>query len=395
MPRPHTSRRRAAALLLAALMASPSAAAGERAGQMLDSVWAQPMAQAPASLGFVDFVALYATTGFQREGWRQRDRPAMEDQEKLMVDALKRIYTDLPYLPYILVGGEQWTSWLGFDVTDVDWAVSVGEPPTRLLYLGLAEPPVAAIEAAFAARGAERSEHDGVTFFARGEEGRLDMKNRQPGYPFGGEIGQSERVALLPHALLGSSSTELTAQAATGEALAGDAAAAALVHAAADAGEGAALLQFTLLADDFSPDYVKALLPAGSSIEEAKAKLEEQAPGPLPAFRLALFADRQTAAGEEALVALWYDDPAAAAVAAQTLPARLAVYQPAKRADPLQAVMMASVEARVIEAAGGAIALLRLAPDAARWRADTPPGFIYRTLMRSWFARDLGWLTWK
>ncbi len=393
MPPIPALRDRVAPLLLGALLTwSGAALANERTDQMLDSVWAQPMAQAPASLGFVDFTALYASTGFRREGWRELETTARQEQETRMVDALKRIYTDLPYLPYILLDGGQWSEWLGFDVTDVDWAVSLGEPPDRLLYLGLAEPPVAAIEAAFAARGATQSEADGIVFFARGEERRIDPKNRQPGYPFGGQIGQSERVALLPHALLGSPATALTAGAATGQRLAQDAAATALVQAAADS---ASLFQFTLLSDDFSPDYVKALLPAGSSIEEAKAKLEEQAPGPLPAFRLALFADRRTAAGDEALVALWYDDAAAAAVAAQTLPARLAVYRPQKRTDPLQAVMMASVEARVIAAEGGAIALLRLSPDPALWRQDTPPGFLYRTLMRAWFARDLGWLTWK
>ena len=396
MPRSSALRDRAAALLLGAMLScSGLAMAEERTDQMLDSVWSAPIAQAPASLGFVDFAALYATTGFQREGWRQLNAPAMQAQEKLMVDALKRIYTDLPYLPYILLGGSQWAGWLGFDVTDVDWAASLGEPPSRLLYLGLAEPPVAAIEAAFAARGAERSEQDGIVFFARGEERRIELKDRQPGYPFGGEIGQSERVALLPHALVGSPGTELTLNAATGQRLSEDPAAAALVRTAADAGEGGSLLQFTLLSDDFSPDYVKALLPAGSSIEEAKAKLEAQAPGPLPAFRLALFADRQSAAGDEALVALWYDDASDAAVAIETLPGRLMAYRPAKRTDPLQVVLMASVEAKVVEAEGGAIALLRLSPDPALWRQDAPPGFLYRTLMQGLYMRDLGWLTWK
>jgi hypothetical protein len=385
-----------AALLLAATLAP--AAASERVETMLRTVAAAPLAESPAfAVGFVDFAALYAAGGAERAGRDFATAVERRDPASLaLIDALLRINSDIGFLPYLLTGGARWPEWLGFDFFALDWAMMLGEPPRQRLYLGLQTAPHrAAIEAALAARGLARSESGGVPLFAKGAEGGIDAKGRLPGYPFWGEVGSAERLALLPDALAGSRYDATTAGMTAGPYLGEDAVIAAGVHAVDDAVLPGALLQLTLLRGDFSPDYVKALLAPGSAVDEAKAALEAEAPGPLPPFRLLVLADRQGPAGEETLVALVYDQPAEAAVAAATLPGRLAAYRPAKQSGSLLELLDMTASVGVAAWDGKAVVLLRLTLDPATAKAGRPAGFGYRTLMHGYFMRDLRWLTWK
>lgn len=385
-------RRAAALLALCLAAAAPASAESARVEQMLQTVGAEAFAGAPTYLSYVDFDALYAASGFAGGAWRSLPAAEREAQEKLLWDALLRIHTDLPFLSYLRSAEDRWPGWLGFDYGDLDWSVSLGEPPRGLIYLGLDALPAAAVEAALTARGLTRREADGTVYFARGQEGGIDPKSREPGYPFWGELGSAERLALLPHALLGSRFTEVTAAAATGPRLAEDPAVAA-AFAAATADAGVTLFQATLLREDFSPWYIKALLPAGTSIEQAQAELEAQAPGPLPAFELVLFGDRQGAAGPEAVLALVYASRAEAEQAAATLPGRLAAFRPQKSDRPLLEILASTATTGVVEHGGRFVALLVLRPDPASEARPAP--WAYRTLLRSVWSRDAAWLTWK
>ena len=386
MPRLPRLGRLAAALFLS-LALVPAAAASERLRQLLETVTAGPL-QAPGFIvSYVDFASLYAAAGLDRAGWRAQDGSPDELQVKRLRNAYQRISTDVRHLAYMHLAGDNWIYWFGFDYIDMDWTLTLGEPPGQVIYLGFDQAPAAAIETALTARGLERRVADDAIYFALGEEGQIDPKNRRNSFPFWGSLGASERLALLPHALLGSRSTPVTAAAVGDPRLATYPGLATLLAVAAEGGE---LLQFTLVADDFSPDYVKALLPPGASREE----LEAQAPGPLPPFRLLLLADRQGEAGEDALVALLYDSPADAAVAAATLLERVAVYRAARQSKPLLQAMRLVAETRVVEAGDGAVTLLRLSQD-PEYRGLRDPGLAYRGLMRGLQQRDLGWLTWR
>ncbi len=391
-------RRLTAGLLLAAACQSATcqstAAASERIEQMLQTVTAAPLQSSSFLVSYVDFQSLYATTEFERDGWRDLEGSPRQRAEKQQFDALRRVSSFVPYLPYVKLAGDFWLDWLGFDYTALDWTVTIDEPPEQIVYLGFDSLPRDAIEAALAARGLTRSPGEGAVFFAKGEDGAIDPRHRLPGYPFWGELGASERLALLPHALMGSRFAAITAAAVEAPRLASDSEVTALLSAAADPDGGASLLQFTLIADDFSPDAIVAGLMPDTAPEEARAQLEVQAPGPLPPFSMLLLADRQTDAGDEALVALVYDTAAEAGIAVETLPMRLAVYRPWKQTKPLLEVLHVVVEARLVEADGKSVALLRLTQDPA-YRGLRKPGLTYRALLRAYVQRDLGWLTWK
>lgn len=385
--------RRAAAVLTLGLaaLAQPAVAGEGYTKQMLESVAAEPLAGAPAVLSYVDFDALYAWSGFAGGDWRALPPGEREAQEALLWDALLRINTHLPFLQYLRAAEQGWTPWLGVDYAALDWAATLGPVPQDLLYLGFDAPPLPAIEAALAARGLERSEAEGIVFYGRGEDGRISPVDREPGYPFWGALGASERLALLPHALVGSRFEAVTRAAALGPRLTADAAVSAAFAAAT--GEGA-LLQATLLREDFSPWYIKALLPAGTSIEQAQAELETQAPGPLPAFELVLLGDRQGTAGEETVIALVYATRADAETAAATLPARLAAYRLKQPQRTLLEQVGATASASVVEQEGRYVALVVLRPGADP-DPKRPPAYAYRVLIMSYLQQDAGWLTWK
>lgn len=379
-------------------LGSAPAPASERVETMLRTVAAAPLTESPAfAAGFVDFAALYTAGGAERAGLDFATVVQRRDPASLaLIDALMRIYSDIGFLPYLLAGGAQWPEWLGFDFLALDWALQLGEAPRQRLYLGLdVVPRRAAIEAALTARGLTRGESGGVAVFTRGPDGGLDVKARMAGYPFWGEVGSSERLALLPGALAGSRFDAIAATMIAGPTLGDDATIAAGVHAVDDAALPGALLQFTLLREDFSPEYVKALMAPGTALDEAKAALEAEAPGPLPPFALLLLADRQGPVGEEALVALVYDEAADAAVAAATLPARLAAYRPARQSGSLLELLGMAPSITVASWDGKSVVLLRLTVDPATAKPDRPAGFGYRVLMRGYHMRDLRWLTWK
>ncbi len=385
-------------LALALLLLVLPAKASERVEAMLATVTAEPLAgNAAFAIGFVDFTALYAAYGGDPAGTslgkvlEQRDPPSLA-----IMDALLRIYSFIDFLPYLRAGGPHWEEWLGFAFPHLRWGLSPGPPPPPPRHPGAATAPrAAAIEAALAARGLERVEVAGVTLHAKGQEGSIDVERRLPGYPFWGELGSAERLALLPQALVGSRFDRVTADAVTAPRLAGLPLVAAGVRAVDAAGLPGALLQLTLVRDDFSPEYIKALMAPGSALDEAKAALEAQAPGPLPPFGLLVLADRQDAQGEESLVALVYDDAAAAAVAAQTLPLRLAAYRPLKQQRSLLELLGMVPSVTVMALEGKHVVLLRLALDPAAPQEKRRDGQGYYTLLRGLMTRDLGWLTWK
>lgn len=381
------------ALLLGGAVAALPAAGSERVEAMLGSVSAPAFEGAPNLVSFIDLAALYEENGLDVTGRTLPSILADKEASEPFIAALWRLNSPISFLSFILVDKEGWGRWYGFDMLEVEWVLEGGQPPRQLLYLGLDTTARAeAIAAALTARGMTAAEGE-VPFFSKGVDGGIDVKSREPGRPFGGELGGAEFLALLPDALLGSRYGGLTETAALAPRIADNPSLAAGIRAVDSDALPGRLIQFVLIREDFAPDYVKTLLPTGQSLEEAQAQLEKQAPGPLPAFEALLFADRQDGAADELLVALVYGSAEAAAIAAETLPLRLEAYQLERHSETIGQLLGEQRTLEVVEQDGKSIVLLRVTqtPEAGEDRRALG----YRLLIAGVIQRDAGWLTWK
>lgn len=230
---------------------------------------------------------------------------------------------------------------VGFDLFDVDQALTFGVPPSIGNIL-LGDFDNGAIVAAYEARDYAVTQNEGVVILQRadGEPGytqSLAESNRA--IPFGGELGRREPIALLDGLLL-NSADETIVQAlvatATGEQRSLTARPSMVAAAEALTSGEASLLQAAFL----DPRHVAITpmnmgpifqaLEAQPSPEELEAMLEPQTVegyGPLPFYTMAVMADLQLGGDQVATLALVYDDEAEAEAAAAELATRLALFR--------------------------------------------------------------------
>ncbi len=396
---PPMSRARslALALLLGATTVLP-ASASEPVEAMLDTVAASAFDGPLDMIGFIDFAALYEQNGLDVAGTTLSSVVSGDgdqaDAETRLLAGLRRIGYPPNHLQYVFADPDGWPRWYGFDMLDVAWTLEAVQPPRQLLYLGLdTSSRTEAIEAALAGRDFTTDTTGDVPFFRKGEDGGIDLVNREPGRPFGGELGGAEFLALLPQALLGSRFSEATATAARAPRAADDPSLSAGIRVVDSDALPGRLMQLVVLRYDFSPEFATSMLEPDASPEEAQAWLEAQVPGSLPAFETALFADRQDGGAEEALVALVYDSAEDAARAAETLPLRLDAYQPSRASATLGALLGGTRSIEVVEQDGKHVVLLRIAYSADEVAANRP-ALGYQRLLSTITTRDTAWLTW-
>ncbi|MBX3031160.1 MAG: hypothetical protein KF809_13515 [Chloroflexi bacterium] len=382
------------ALLLGATTALP-ASASEPVEAMLDTVAASAFDGQANVAGFIDFTALYEEHGLEVSG---ATLPALlagdpDDQHRL-ITALRRIGYPAAFLSFIFVEDGGWHRWYGFDMLDVAWTLEGGQLPDQLLYLGLDTTARAeAIRAVLVARDFTVDTIGDIPLFSRGTDGGVDIRNREPGRPFGGELGGAEFLALLPQALLGSRFSEVTATAAPAPRAADDPSLTAGIRAVDSDALPGRLMQFVVVRSNFSPEHALSLLAPDLSPTEAQATLDTQVPGPLPAFETLLFADRQDGGAEEALVALVYDSAEDAARAAETLPLRVDAYQMIARTHTLGDLLGGARSVEVVEQDGKHVVLLRIAYQADE--IEEGRGALgYQRLLSTIMTRDTAWLTW-
>jgi len=227
---------------------------------------------------------------------------------------------------------------LGFDLFEIDRALVFGKPPAIGQILA-GEFDEDAIIAASTANDYKAAEIEGVTVLQRadGESGsKMDISSRNPANIFGGDLGLKEPFAIMPGYILNSRSDEMLEsmiQAHTGSQSNLSGQADYIVAAQAMTQDDGLLVQalfFDLLdVGVLAPD--PALLVIGMDPTQAAAVLEkfaadQQDHGPLPPYTLAVMADRQEEGEQVILVALVYDTPDMAEVAAMTLTTRLATF---------------------------------------------------------------------
>jgi hypothetical protein len=230
---------------------------------------------------------------------------------------------------------------VGFDLFDVDQALSYGIPPsTANILLGQFDP--LAVVNAFEARGYAVTQDRGIVTLQRadGKPGNtMDVAGRDMANPFGGEFGRQEPIVLAEGLILNSPDEQTLSQLA--ETVTGERRSLISRPSIAAAAEALTTRDATLLQAAFLDPRQVAVAPVGMAVfeqmleatpdvESIQAAMEPQiAPGygSLPFYTMAVMADMQRGDEQLATIALVYDDEEAARQAADELVTRLGLFR--------------------------------------------------------------------
>ncbi len=270
---------------------------------------------------------------------------------------------------------------IGVSVFEMLQGAQWGAPPATVTILqGEFDP--AAIEAAYAARDYTTDQAAGLTVYC-GPAGcdagsRMSPRDREPGDPFGGNLGRQQPVLLLPLAdegyqLLSSASFEVvtnSAEAATGEA--------------------------PSLADDPAWQAAVRAVTAGGELRQAYFTTAEMVTpeadpvAPLSPYELLVLAETGTDDGEISSATLVYPALAEAEAAAASLEVRIEAYQSLVFRAPLSDRLREREQTYAVTAFEDADTGLGIMQVVFRGQPNELS--FYRELIRGLLSRDLGWL---
>ncbi len=208
---------------------------------------------------------------------------------------------------------------VGFDLFDVDRALTFGRPPAQGRILqGRYDAP--AIEAAHVERGYVAGQNNGVVLLQRGdgEPGNaIDVQGINLANPFGGEIGRMQPLAVTAEYLLSTPNDTLFDQMVNS-----------YVGYAQSLYTRPELVAAAEAVSIGHGELLQALFynPAGVGVSPADTGNVTDAYGPLPAYQAAVVADLQDGHDQIALIALVYENEATARAAAAELTDRVAAY---------------------------------------------------------------------
>lgn len=295
-------------------------------------------------------------------------------------------------LSYFFVQVEEMEPLTGFSWMQIDRSLTFGDPPAMGLILG-GEFDTDAITAAYTARDyTPSSAGDEVTVWcsAGGCDGSsMDIRNRNPADPFGGELGRSQPVAVMPDFVASSPEFALVrnivdAYTGTEPSLADNAG----VYAAAQAMASTGGIRQAML---FTQDALG--VPATGS-------------GPLPPYSLIFFADTWQDDTQIALIGMVYDSAADANAAVIEVLARLETAE----STVANRSFMELLEQRggevydayvyQVDDAGPFVTLVLLhypmpdntVQDLGGRSGYAPSSMVFRLLVDSLYRLDIGWL---
>ncbi len=320
-----------------------------------------------------------------------------------------------------MMTSEDAPSLVGFDYFQIEQEMTYGTPPAQTLQLA-GRFNLDAVRTAFSSRGYTRQDKDGVEMWCSAdgcESGsKLNMADRNPANPFGGELGRSQPLIIKDGTLI-SSPDETVMQnhvdLATGK-----------EQSLAD------LPQYRAVADAFTADgsllqayfWDGELIAQMSLLSPASALFGQQATPelvkkyfqdmlktykPIPAYQLLAFADIASDSEQIGAVALVYDTEADAKIAVEALPARINDYTSIATRQPLTKMLkdrkVDEPKIDIVSSNGKYVVVIKLATRKATseeiqqfnvTNPNTPdvtaPGLIYRMLVSAALQRDLGWL---
>ncbi|MBZ0280015.1 MAG: hypothetical protein K8L97_04695 [Anaerolineae bacterium] len=226
----------------------------------------------------------------------------------------------------------------GFVWTDVNQVLTFGQPPAMGQIFAADFDPTA-ISDAFAARGFSSEQTDDVTLIC-GPDGcdsglKINLIDRDPAVPFGGELGRKEPLAVVPGYLFNSPDIAvvngiLDARAGEQPSLAANPYFSAAAHAVIQTGIVRQAQFFSITDVGFFPP----LTSEQSIVERDPVTV-------LPPYTLATFADTYQGDEQYVIVALVYDDAEVAKQAAVALDERAAIYESRRVLRPLTEILEA------------------------------------------------------
>ncbi|MFW5772739.1 MAG: hypothetical protein ACOCZH_05375 [Phototrophicaceae bacterium] len=342
-------------------------------------------------LSYVDFRAFEAAVGIARPP----DTDLGGDDFSNWVNQSSRLVAGPSFLPDVFIRQDAMREVVGFTVFDIDRALMFGAPPSNGTVLAgdpdaLTDPLV--LGEKFRELGFKAQDVDGgFTLWQHSERDgfEVDIENRDPANPFGGQLGRAEPVAMTPGYLLNSADID-TVQA--------------MIDSATDANSLALsdLPEFVALVEAITQDspLIQAhfLSPADVGFipgDPMAIIMGQDAPnvladyGPLPVYSMGVLADTQDGDNAVHMAALVYADAEDAAIAAEELAQRVASQRLPLNADETVLERFgATVESAVYESANGftvALARVHYPPS-----ADTTvvPGLMYNNWVRSLWMRE-------
>jgi hypothetical protein len=235
--------------------------------------------------------AAYAAMGDAAKKWFRAMMRVTSGPNEL-VSYFQRYVTDMPKL-------------VGFDWFDIDRALEFGVPPRLGMILG-GRFDSAAIGKALSAREFEEMDVDGVPVWYRYEDAQLNLKAREPGDPFGGNLGVAARIAVMPGFIANSRYWDLTKQMVAAHKQ--------TQKSLAEAADYRSLAQAITDPKTYNGMLVQAQFLPVNAVEQAESTARMPNPpdlaqyGELPPYTLAVLADRQEGASQVLLIAVAYPD---------------------------------------------------------------------------------------
>lgn len=294
------------------------------------------------------------------------------------VDSLQNLYSG-PDLSYFHDRVDAQETLIGMPMFAVAQAATWGQPPehTQLLQ-GVID--AEAVSAAYAARNYSANPSGALTMYC-GPDGcdsgaRVNVMLRNPGDPFGGELGRMQPVVFVP--------LEGQAQLISSPYLP-----------ALEASVATASGESPSLAD--SPDYqtaVRALTESSTLLQayfvngEAFGELADAAP--LPAYSLAVLAETETDDGVTASITLIFPTQADAEAAVSILETRMETLSTGRSSETFAATLKdrgVLFETQTAEDAETGLGLLQFT-----FHAPEDERSAYGLLVNAWARRELGWL---
>lgn len=321
-----------------------------------------------------------------------------------------------------MMNSETTPSIVGFDYFQIEQEMTYGTPPAQTLQLA-GRFNLDMVRAAFSLRGYTRQDKEGVEMWCPADGcdvgSKMNIANRDPANPFGGELGRSQALIIKDGTLISSPNetvmgNHVDLMAGTEGSLADLPQYRAVVDAMTADGsllqayfwDGELIAQMSLL----SPASI--LLGERATPELVKKYFQDMLKTykPIPAYQLLAFADVVSDSEQIGEVALVYNTEADAQTAAAALPARMNEYVSVVVKQPftkmLEDRMIDEPQIDIVSSNGKYVVVIKLATRKAtteeiqQFNISNPnppevtaPGLVYRMLVSAAMQRDLGWLS--
>lgn len=380
--------------------------------RMLNAVPAQPDIVTKL-ISYVDFEAVVAA----REGAPQvesdADLAALIDSDSPESDiwfaAWRGISTGPQYLSSLFAVLPEARDVMGFELTQIDQALTFGEPPTMATMLQLSY-DTDAVTSAHEARGFT-AQDAGDYILLCGEDGcdegnKMNIATRNPANIFGGDLGRSQPTLLTPNLIISSASDAVVLDVAAtlddSEASLMDIPEFVAAAQALQPAEGSVIQAVFFLPDGSYTEPLMQMATSGASKEEIEQQYAELRETfiPMPAPSLVAMGDTVVDAQQRVVIALAYanaeDAQAASEVIIEKMRNSYSYVTQRPFSEMLDNLEVSTMTTSVIETEDAAAVVVEIfAPQPTNEPIDgmvTSSSLLFNLFVRGIYTRDLQWL---